>query len=216
MDQDTLSYHMDRAATYNLLARLMNREVDPGLLAGLSSAGFPEDTGSPLADEANRLMGGFLAESTEDPLTDLAVDFARLFIVRDMGETLAAYPYESVYTSVERTMMADARDGVAAFYRSAGLNKSPSWKLGEDHIALELEFMGVLCQRTVEAARKGDGQAIEDNLALQESFLKDHLLKWAPKFCDGMFATAKTDFYRGVALLLKAHLKSEAQAFVGE
>ena len=37
-------------------------------------------------------------------------------------------------------MMQDARDEVLVLYRAFGLDKQESWKEGEDHIALELEF----------------------------------------------------------------------------
>lgn len=43
--------------------------------------------------------------------------------------------------------MSDARDEVLAIYRSCGLEKSESWTVGEDHVAVELEFMGVLAHR---------------------------------------------------------------------
>ena len=51
-------------------------------------------------------------------------------------------------------MMQEARDEVLAVYRSEGLDKLPSWKESEDHIALELEFMAVLGDRIVTAARR--------------------------------------------------------------
>lgn len=73
----------------------------------------------------------------------------------------AAYPFESVHTSPKRLMMQEARDEVLAVYRSEGLDKLPSWKESEDHIALELEFMAVLGDRIVAAAEASDEAEVE-------------------------------------------------------
>ena len=83
------------------------------------------------------------------------MDYTRVFIGHGVDAYSAAYTYESEYTSETRLLMRDARAEVLAIYRSAGLDKKNSWKEGEDHVALELEFEQVLANRTAEALRKG-------------------------------------------------------------
>lgn len=199
----------DRAASYGLLARLFNREVDEELLEGLRALPFPDDTGSASFDEANRLMGSYLAAADERTRTELAVDFARLFVVRRRSTRTAPYPNESVHTSEEHLVMDRARDEVRALYRAEGLRASDAARLGEDHIALELEFMQVGAQRAAAAYDEGDGEELRRLLDVQAAFLDEHLLNWVPSFAATMEQVARTGFYRGLAKLLVAHLRED-------
>lgn len=199
----------DRAASYGLLARLFNREVDEELLEGLRALPFPDDTGSAPFDEANRLMGSHLAAADEHTRTELAVDFARLFVVRRRSTRTAPYPNESVHTSEEHLVMDRARDEVRALYRAERLRASDAARLGEDHIALELEFMQVMAERTATACNEGDEEELRRLLDVQAAFLDDHLLNWVPAFAETMEEAARTDFYRGLGKLLVEHLRED-------
>lgn len=208
----------DRAATYGLLARLFNREVDEALLEGLRALPFPADTGRPDLDEGARLMGAYLAAAHDDARTELAVDFARLFLVRKRSTRVACYPNESVHTSDERITMGDARDEVRALYLREGLKAADATRLGDDHIALELEFMQALAARSLACApgdEADDGTKWRETLAAQAAFLDGHLLNWVPAFADLMADAAQTDFYRGLAAMLAAFLRDD-RAFVEE
>ena len=210
-DTELLAILDDRAATYALLARLLASEVDAGLLSGLAGMTFPEGTGSPELDEGSRLMNGYLRQASsrqdDDVVTELAVDFCRLFVVRRRNEKDAAYPFESVYTSTEHTTMAGARDDVRTIYRAAGFEKDENLHIGDDHIALELEYMAEVARQTAAAAR--DGEAFDGQLALQATFLDNHLLNWVPRFSDAMVRHAQTDFYRGLARFLTGYLEDD-------
>lgn len=202
----------DRAATYGLLARLFNREVDRPLLEELSKLPFASDTGLEAVDTGNRLMRSFLRESGRDEetiLTELAVDFTRIFVIREAHLLTSAYPFESVYTSATHTIMSDARDHVLAWYRSAGLEKSDAWKTGEDHISLELEFEQFLVGRSIAALDAGDAGEVERLLREQLEFLNLHILNWVPRFAEALEANAQTDFYRGLAHLLIGYLEED-------
>ncbi len=217
--EDTLTEAMrDRAATYGLLARLLGCEVDVDLLGKLCASEFPSDTGDEDVDEGSGLMSGYLAAHAHDleaTRTELAVDFARLFVVRARKQTDAAYPFESVYTSEKHTTMGAARDAVRSLYRKAGLELDDSWHIGEDHIALELEFMAFLAQKSLEACEAGRDDELAGLLGQQRSFLSEHLLNWVGRFADAMARQAKTDFYRGVARYLMGYLNSDGE-FLGE
>jgi TorA maturation chaperone TorD len=199
----------DRAATYNLLARLYRSEVDEPLLAELRSMRFPSRTGTAAVDKGYRLIRDYLASSWENVLTELAVDYARTFIGHGNTAYSAAYPYESVYTSARRLLMQDARTEVVALYRAAGKDKAPDWKEPEDHVALELEFEGYLCERAAEALDAEDGEAAYALVLQQRAFLEDHLLNWTPMMLADLDRFAQTDFYRGVGQLTLGVLKSE-------
>lgn len=203
-----------RAATYGLLARLLATELSEGLLNDLKRTEFPRDTGIESIDSGSRYITDYLAKMGDDvdgTKTELAVDFARLFVVRSKSTVGAAYPFESVYTSKEHRMMGDARSEVKAIYQTVGLGRDKNWNVGEDHVALELEFMQILAQRCNDALASEDTAQATSLLEQQLSFLERHLENWVPLFARDMERHAKTDFYRGVALFLAGWIGCEAE-----
>ena len=204
-----------RARTYGLLARIFRVEVDGKFLEELRHLKVPTSTGNEHVDYGYRTMYNYLKGTWEDTLLDLARDYARTFIGHGNNGRSAAYPFESVHTSEKRLLMQDARDEVLAIYRSAGLDKKNSWKEGEDHVALELEFEQVLANRTAEALRKGDEEETAALLTTQRNFLEDHLLSWVPMMTADMKRFAKTDLYQGLAYLTDGFLNTD-KAFLDD
>lgn len=209
MMDDFIELNRQRAATYGLLSRLYRVEVDETLLEKLRGTRFPAHTGNEDADEGYRLIAKYLSNTWDNSVTDLAVDYVRVFVGHGVDAFSAAYPFESVYTSEKRLLMQEARDEVLAIYRSAGLDKQNSWKEGEDHIALELEFEQILAARTAEALEKGDKDQAVALLATQKNFLDDHLAAWAPMMTADMKRFASTDLYRGLAFLTDGFLATD-------
>ena len=206
---DLIKLNEQRAATYGLLSRLYRVEVDEEFLQELRGMRFPASTGNKNVDEGYRLMAKFMSNVWENSLTDLAVDYVRTFIGHGVDAFSAAYPFESVYTSEKRLLMQEARDEVLAIYRSAGLDKQDSWKEGEDHIALELEFEQILAKRTADALAAGDEDEAVALLTTQRNFLEDHLAAWAPMMTSDMKRFAKTDLYQGLAFLTDGFLETD-------
>ena len=171
-----------RMATYQFLSRLFRVEVDQELYDALVSMRFPTNTGNVLVDEGYRMICGYLSQADGTVLTELAVDYVRAFIGSGNDGFSAAYPYESVYTSPKRLMMQDARDEVLVLYRAFGLDKQESWKEGEDHIALELEFEQILC-----------------------------LLAWYPMMAADLQKFPQTDFYKGLGKLTDGFLRNDLE-----
>ena len=202
-----------RSATYGLLSRLYAKEVDAELLDELHDTLWPVETGSDAGDEGNRLIATYLSGADAHAITDLAVDYVRAFIGHGVDAFSAAYPFESVYTSPKRLMMQEARDEVLAVYRSEGLDKLPSWKESEDHIALELEFMAVLGDRIVTAAEAADEAEVERLLSTQRNFLEDHLASWAPLMTADLRRFAQCGLYQGLASLTDGFLQVEEEFF---
>lgn len=201
----------NRAATYGLLSRLCRAEIDQPLLDELHGQLYQVSTGNANIDEGHRLVATALSGIWENTLTELAADYLRTFLGHGYSGHSAAYPFESVYASEKRLLMSSARDEVLALYRAAGLDKKPEWKEGEDHVALELEFMQILAERTAAALEAGkEGEAIR-LLRSQKSFLNDHLGAWVPLLADGMRNFAKTDFYRGLSYLLEGFVETDAE-----
>ena len=200
-----------RNATYRLLSRLFRVEVDQEFYRELISLRFPAHTGDSDVDAGYRSICAYLNAPHPDVITELAVDYVRTFIGHGNNGYSAAYPFESVYTSPRRLLMQGARDDVLVIYRAAGVDKQDSWKDGEDHIALELEFMQILGNRALEALEAGDEGKAADILAQQRSFLEGHLLAWFPMMAADMEKFSKTKFYQGLASLTAGFLRTDAE-----
>ena len=107
--------------------------------------------------------------------------------------------------------MQDVRDEVLALYRAAGLEKQPNWKEGEDHVALELEYMQVLAERAARAVELGKDDDAIQWLLTSQSFLDEHLLGWTPVLTAAMRNFAKTDFYHALSYLTEGFLQTDEE-----
>ncbi len=200
-----------RAQTYGFLSRLYAKEVDQDLLDELMTMRYPVESGNDNMNAGYYHMAKHLSNDWVDPLTTLAIDYSATFLGGGIDAHSAAYPFESVYTSEKRLLMQGARDEVLAIYRANNLDKSTGWNVGEDHIAVELEFMRILVARSMRALRAGNMDKAMHLLTTQQNFLADHLCIWVPVFTNDIRNFAKTEFYKGVAELTDGFLVSEAE-----
>ena len=200
----------NRSATYRFLSRLFRREVDAELLQQLKQIDYPAETGTPEMDEGHYRIAKFLSNEWPDVLTLLAKDYVLCFIGYGMESHSAAYPYESVYLSEKHLMMQSARDEVLAVYRSQGIDKQADWKEGEDHVALEFEFMAILADRAAEALKAAEDVRYDELMAVSAGFMENHILQWVPAMLDELDHRAKTGFYLGLAGVAKGFLKADS------
>lgn len=200
-----------RENTYGLLSRLYRVEVDSEFYTSLCGAAFPTGTGNDDVDAGYRLIATYCATQHDDPLLDLARDYARVFIGHGNNAYAAAYPFESVYTSEKRLLMQEARDEILQVYAQGGLQVGPDWHDPEDHVALELEYMQIAARRTREALQQRDDARALEQLDNQRRFLLRHLVSWTPMLVNDMERLAQTDLYQGLALLTKGLLAEDRQ-----
>jgi putative dimethyl sulfoxide reductase chaperone len=207
-DDECIAQTKDRAATYALFSRLLRQEISADALRRLrkmrEGAGDSEPAGEGLL-----LLDRYLKETgsleEQHVLDELSADYAGLFL--NAGDR-PAHPYESVYTSPERLLMQQAQKQVRQIYAESGLILS-SGEEPEDHIALEMEYMGHLCSRTASASEEGDLETVRAHLTSQREFLSEHLLRWAPQFAEDLKRFATTDFYRALGCLIRDFLQIE-------
>ena len=200
-----------RGDAYSFLARVLSDdEAGVDFLEALRDN--PPQTGTALDDFASSLAG-YDADALEAVRRESAADHAQTLLGMSAHPVS---PFESVYLSGVHLMMQASRDEVRAAYAAAGCAKSDDYRMPDDHVSLELDFMAVLSSRAAQALRAlatdgagaelPDGtsaeQAAQDSLNAQLSFVDDHLTRWIPQFCEALERQATTDLYRGAAQML--------------
>ena len=136
----------------------------------------------------------------DEYLDDLAIEYARLFIG---PKKPFAVPYASFYLSESKAMMSEITTDVRKQYLTAGMAVKELYKLPDDHIAIELEFLQYLATRITESYEADLRDDVSKLLQIREDYIKEHLSKWAPEFAENIINATNDKFYHGAALLLK-------------
>jgi len=142
-------------------------------------------------------------------LQEMAVD--RTGLLRGTGHKDLKPPYEGLYRGKENT--GESLLEIKRFYRKAGLMPEDRVNESPDYLCIELDFMKHLCLR--EQRQWSDGEEVAETIAQEEAFLKNHLGNWVGAFCAEAEKHARTDFYRGFAMILDAFVAMD-MAFVQE
>lgn len=200
-----------RAAFCRFLASLYLYELADEQIETFARIEFAGDGGA--IDEGLGIIKEYLRHRHGGTRQELAVDYARVFLGAGSYDRILAPPYESVFTSEQRMLMQDARDGAVTYYRRGGLDLPADNTTPEDHLGFELQFAAALAGRANEALDAGDGDALEDAMALARSFFVHHQENWLPALCEAVDEFAETDFYRGVARMTRGYVESEAAFF---
>lgn len=180
-----------RTATYRLLSAAFRRPTEE-LFARL------EETDS---DEV--LVAIDTLREARPDIETVRLDHAQLFV----GPfEVAAPPYGSTYIDDPGRVMTESTAEVEEWFRREGLDIG----LDEppDHVAAELEFVGVLALAEREASDAGETERARTHARKQYEFLSGHLGRWISELADNVRDHAETEFYRTLA--------EETQAFVEE
>ena len=194
-----------RAATYAFLSRALSDEELPAEFLGALAAGGLE-TGTVL-DGYMAGLAGLDAAGLEAARRGLAADHSALLLGMSARPVS---PFESVYTSPEQLMRQDAWERAVHDYAASGFKPVSTLRVPEDHIAIELQFCAALLNRAADYAAAGVPDAVARDLAAQAAFVRDHLAVWVPHLCDLIEERAATDFYRGVAQMLRRLVVDES------
>lgn len=119
-------------------------------------------------------------------------------------------PYESVHRDVEALVFGRETLQVRAAYAELGLQAPELNREPDDHIGLELEFLGRACLRCLDLGEAGDDAGAGRALETADSFMAEHLGMWASVFLDEVHRRAGTSFMRGLALLTQGALDNFA------
>ncbi len=139
---------------------------------------------------------------------DLCSDYTRLFI--GPGKVLAP-PWESVHFSDDRLTFQESTLRVREWYRRFGLQAEKLHHEPDDHIGLELEFVAHLAKRALQALEQDDQAEYDAAVAAQRRFITEHPGRWAAGWCRQVETQARTDFYRGMAILTRGAVAETAR-----
>jgi hypothetical protein len=139
----------------------------------------------------------------------LVEEHARLLQGKKPG-TWSAQACEATFTSLDRPCAEPLMTALNVVYAESGLKQTGRMLAQPDFIACELEFMQYLCSEEQAAWSKNDRRRALKSQNLQCVFLHDHLIRWAPRFCDRLASQTRHDFFRGVAWLTKGFILNEA------
>ncbi|MCF0228139.1 MAG: molecular chaperone TorD family protein [Parasporobacterium sp.] len=202
-----------RGNVYRFLARIFILEVDKKLLNDMKKMTFPESDESDIGDGYAKLKA-YLAEASEENIIDTEVDYAKVFLAAGEATGLAAFPYESIYTSKKKMMNESCTSDAEKYYAARGLKaKAGMYKIPDDHVGLEFEFMAVLCEEAASAADSENEAAYEKALKDQKEFFDRHIRKWVPVFCNDVIKYARTDFYKAVGMITRGFISQEAKVW---
>lgn len=205
-----------RARVYRALALSYAKPIDGelwGLLRpwALLPGGFPWEALPPVMRQGLEKMAAWLEKPPPDSeaLLPLEAEFTRLF--RGLSRLHSPPPpYESVYLD-GGLLYGPSTAQVSRDYRRFGLQGRDDEP--PDHISPELDFMGFLCEGEARARRDGGGAG--DWLKEQGSFLREHLARWAPSFCENILREDPAGFYGGLAQVTQGWLSLDQAIIEG-
>lgn len=141
-------------------------------------------------------------------LEDLKSEYTRLF---DHTVRIPVAPWESVYLSKDHLLFQEQVLEVRNWYRTFGLELVKIHQEPDDHIGLELAFLAHMANLALQAIENGNQDELDRILDAKRRFLTEHVFRWVPTWCDLMLEYGKTDFYKGVTLVLRGALEELAE-----
>jgi len=202
---DNKKINLARAKIYQLLSTLYHDEIPLWLVKKMSQDVFLSKMETfqqscaiqDLCSGIRKMTSYLKSASAEEVFANLRYEYADLFLNAGANP---AFPYESCYVTREPLTMQAPVPELRAAFRKAGIRKNDSFGDLDDHIAVELEFMRYLAEKSAYQ------QEINEE---QFHFLRNHLMGWIVEFCAVMSSGAQTDFYRGLSELTMSFLFHE-------
>ncbi len=121
--------------------------------------------------------------------------------------------YELEYGQAEIVQQAGELADIAGFYGAFGLENTQGSMERVDHVAVECEFMSVLCVKQATGILSGDLGLVDACCDAQRTFLRDHLARWLPALGSKVAKADGDGIYGHLARVSTAFLASECQTF---
>lgn len=195
------------AIAYGLLARGLLRP-DAGLCADVRDGSYAGGLERVLDGEASWELGRALAAvrafgeraaslDVEEARLRLEVEYNRLFV--GPGRLLAP-PYESYYASQGLSgrggrLRTEDELAVRRAYADAGYAMPDEFVDLPDHMALELDFLSLLCADEAEAWEVGDADGARALRSVADEFAQRHPARWFGRCAALVASGAREGFY---------------------
>ncbi|MGB9698586.1 MAG: TorD/DmsD family molecular chaperone [Thermodesulfobacteriota bacterium] len=193
---------------YNLLRLLFLKEPAREFIMDMAKIKFFNDEEDDEVVYGLKLMAAAVNNNLfrlDEYLADLSLEYTRLFIG---PKNPPAVPFASFYLSESQSLMTEDTIEVRKRYLEAGIAVRNLYRMPDDHLGIELEFMYYLTQKIVDDFENGYRQEASRFLELRDDFLKEHMRLWVPIFAERVLEHTKEDFYKGAAYILKGVIKS--------
>lgn len=171
-----------------------------GWVRGVREALFVLD--EKMYDDYLRAIEEAISGAKEGEQLTMAREYNRLFI--DGFPDAIAPPYGSFYLKKEGLVSTKTSE-VLRFCHEAGFSLKEGLHDPPDHIAHELEFMGILAGEESQASGN-------EKIKLEETqmnFLSRFILPWVPTFCEKVAEHSRYPFYHHVGNLTKEFINFE-------
>ena len=214
---ELISAFNGRSVAYNVFSRIFidipDAKGDQFLLETLPHMlSIAETSGNDNMKKGAEMLKDLFADKDnfEKSQEDRAKDYTKLFILGKISIPV----YESIYLSPTHLTKQEPWEQVKAFYAEHSFKRAENDRTMEDHIAMELQFIGLLSSKSAEHIENSNFDEAEKCLKAQFSFAEKHLTKWAYTVCDKAASGLKslsTPFYPAYALMLKGFLECDME-----
>jgi len=216
--QDWPTFLIAEQIVLGLFGKLLFDEPDKEWLDTVAKEGVFEEI--PFANEQEDVQQGMALLSTWNEENKIGLSLKAFEAIRDdymalfigPGNVLAP-PWESIYFTKERVIFQEETLQVREWYRRFGLESEKLYHEPDDHIGLELAFISQLASMAFRSLEEGNGQ-FDALVEAQKDFLSNHTLKWVGSWVDLVLNHAKTDFFKGVSLVIRGVMKELQQTLV--
>ena len=182
-----------------MLVTLHDREPETALLQALRDTGFPDNLGLRLVGDSGRQALALMQQAVADlsasvaqaTLNELAADYAGIYL----NFAFQASPLESVWLDEENLTCQESMFQVRSWYQQYGLG-AENWRIRpDDHLVLQLQFLGRLFSTHPNSA----------GVRAAARFMDEHLLRWLMSFAQRVAARCDTAYFAALALLTGAY-----------
>ena len=205
----------NRVLLYKFFHKTFGREPDAAYMALFDNDAISQAFSllSVKEDDALAKAAAFLDTQhakNEDPdyLPKLRNEYMRLFVG---PQKLVAPPWESVYRSHQGLLFQESTLTVREIYRRQGFEAEGYPRVPDDSLPLEMDFMGRIAERALNALAEENADALKEALTVSESFLRVHLLYWVPKMLDRLNGSAFRLFYPQMIKILLAFMELDLE-----
>jgi len=141
-----------------------------------------------------------LAALQKDDILSLAEEYIRLFGPAARCPLTETSWGDSARLLGKPAQMAD----ISGFYRAFNIHPCENTDtVPEDHLAMELEFMSVLCLKEAHALNSGLEDELDITLDAQKKFLGEHLATWIDYWAESLISNNPVPFYCSLAKTLQ-------------